>query len=469
MLSVELRFLAGRFHATPWGRNVNEGVVEWPPSPWRLARALFDVAKRQRPDWPSPRLAAVLRLLAGPPRFWLPPATASHTRSYLHSNTRDPSKRQKVLDAFVVVDRTESVFVSWDVDVPDEVRKDLADLLSRLDHLGRSEAWVRARITESLVEWNCVPLDEGTGARSAGRTEAVQVACVRPPGALGLEVWLEGLGVGTPELLDEGWSAPPAMLDVTYLRRDDALRPLPSVAAPPEHGFRFARYRLTSKVRPLLPDTLAVAERVRVSLMSQHKNVVGPDAISLALSGKAPDGGKAQGHVHAYYLPVDEDGDGILDHLLVRMSRPFDATELVALDRLRKVWQPNGRPDLELVLVGLTAESPSAIADTWESVTPFVTRRHHKRSRGSFASWIEQELRRECAHHGLPEPVAVTLRPEVSIRGRSLRWMSFIRGRKGSRPARGHGFEIRFAEPVQGPIALGALAHFGLGQFRPVA
>ena len=39
MTAVALRFLAGRFHATPWGHHVNEGVPEWPPSPGGSAGA----------------------------------------------------------------------------------------------------------------------------------------------------------------------------------------------------------------------------------------------------------------------------------------------------------------------------------------------------------------------------------------------------------------------------------------------
>ena len=53
MLLIELAFPAGRYHATPWGRHVNEGVCEWPPSPYRLVRALYDAWKRKRPDWPE--------------------------------------------------------------------------------------------------------------------------------------------------------------------------------------------------------------------------------------------------------------------------------------------------------------------------------------------------------------------------------------------------------------------------------
>ena len=34
-------FPGKRYHATPWGAPVNEAQVEWPPSPWRVCRALL--------------------------------------------------------------------------------------------------------------------------------------------------------------------------------------------------------------------------------------------------------------------------------------------------------------------------------------------------------------------------------------------------------------------------------------------
>ena len=43
MPTLSIRFPAGRYHATPWGHHVNEGLIEWPPSPWRLLRALLSV------------------------------------------------------------------------------------------------------------------------------------------------------------------------------------------------------------------------------------------------------------------------------------------------------------------------------------------------------------------------------------------------------------------------------------------
>ena len=41
MPNLVFRFPAGHYHATPWGNHVNEGLIEWPPSPWRVVRALL--------------------------------------------------------------------------------------------------------------------------------------------------------------------------------------------------------------------------------------------------------------------------------------------------------------------------------------------------------------------------------------------------------------------------------------------
>ena len=81
MLTLELYFVAGRFHATPWDRHVNEGVVEWPISPWRILRALLAVGYRKL-GWdaenPPERVRRLIEILSSePPHYWLPPASMS--------------------------------------------------------------------------------------------------------------------------------------------------------------------------------------------------------------------------------------------------------------------------------------------------------------------------------------------------------------------------------------------------------
>lgn len=476
MLVIQLQFLAGRYHSTPWGRNVNEGETEWPPSSYRLARALVDVWKRRRPDWPEERVLPLLQALSALPMFFLPSATAAHTRSYLSSNEKDPLKKQLVFDAFVALHRNDRVLMGFDSDLTSDSLQDLGSLLEELNYFGRSESWVQAKVDDHLsdYEWNCMPLSSDA-YREKG--EAVQVACLLPPSeyeSLPYRpedcAWLDALCLTSRNLLDEGWSNPPALHWVDYRRPEDALRPPPRKASPPfKARFRCAKYALSSRVLPRVQETASFAERIRVHLMGIHKRIRNndPTLISQIFSGKAPNGEPINGHTHAFYLPLDEDGDGRLDHLLVFSSDPFDHSELMALDRLSSVWQPDRRPDVHLILVSLSAEIPRQQSASWVSATPFVTSRHYRKGRGTYMQWLSSEIEKECAFHGLPSPAKVEWIQHTLHTHSPIRWMEYIRSRKGMAPMRGHGCILSFEEPVSGPFAVGSLCHFGLGLFVP--
>ncbi len=53
-LAISIRFLSGRAHLHPWQTHHSEGRVEWPPSQWRLLRALVAVAGRGLTSLPYP-------------------------------------------------------------------------------------------------------------------------------------------------------------------------------------------------------------------------------------------------------------------------------------------------------------------------------------------------------------------------------------------------------------------------------
>jgi len=476
MHAIKLQFPAGRYHATPWGRNVNEGEVEWPPSSYRLARALVDVWKRRKPNWPEERVQPLLKALSFPPEYYLPPASVAHTRSFLSSNERDPTKKQLIFDAFVALDRNATVLMSLNGGLTFDSVQDLETLLQELNYFGRSESWVRARVAkkENDIEWNCVSVP---AEQSGQRGESVQVACLLSPEEYDnlpyrheSSTWLQGICMTTTELLSEGWSDPPALLWVNYVRRDDALRPLArKMLSPRKARFRCAKYALNSTVLPRVQETVSFSERIRAYLMGIHKRINNndPTLVSQQFSGKRADGTPVKGHRHAFFLPLDEDGDGRLDHMLVYAADPFDSSELTALDQLRSVWQPKGRPDVNLVLVSLSAEIPGQSSKQWVSTTPFVTSRHYRKGRGTFGEWLTGEIERECAFHGLPKPAEVEWIPHTLTTQQPIRWMEFIRSRKNRSPLRGYGCILSFDEPVKGPFALGSSCHFGLGLFVP--
>src|ERR1700677_1873455 len=125
---IKLKFPAGRYHATPWGRHVNEGIAEWPPSPWRLLRALVAVWKRTCPTITEEQMKRMLAELTHPPVFHLPPHRIAHTRHATPMNISarnyKPSQAERkagkfqgdpsiVFDTFVSVRRAAPLFIGW--------------------------------------------------------------------------------------------------------------------------------------------------------------------------------------------------------------------------------------------------------------------------------------------------------------------------------------------------------------------
>src|SRR5579875_3554701 len=191
MLSVSIRFLAGRYHGTPWGRHVNEGAVEWPPSPWRVLRALVAAWKRTLPGLPQSRVEPILRLLAEPPQFVLPPASTGHTRHFMPWFKKGPDDRTMVFDTFVALPREAPVLIDWPTAALDSDQTEaLSAILGNLNTFGRAEAWCFARLLadeeakEKARHINCRPL-EGKITDSNG--EVVRILCANPESAFSNE------------------------------------------------------------------------------------------------------------------------------------------------------------------------------------------------------------------------------------------------------------------------------------------
>lgn len=474
MLVVELEFPAGRYHATAWGRHVNEGEPEWPPAPYRLIRALYDVWKRKAANWPMERVEPIFRALAHEaPRYFLPPASVSHTRSYLSKNERDPQQKTLIFDGFVVVSPRERVLVGWlGVNLAGAALDDLDALLSQLNYLGRSESWVSARVARGVsgVSWNCE-------AASTDGAETVRVACPVPfegyePVAIGKGKkarkldWMEALATDTDTIHKNGLSHPPAMRFVDYARDRQCFRIARTAPAESESAITSVLYGLESKVLPRVIETVEIAEQVRTRLMGIHKGMEGFENVSQRFSGRESSTQALTGHRHAFYLPQDRDGDGRIDHILVRCRDAFSASELRALDRLEELWQRGGRPDIRCVPVQW--EVPTVTGRRFRSRTPFVPPRHFKLKKQDAQEWLRGEVSRECVHHELPEPVSIEPVGGLEVNGREIRWAEFRRNRKDDPVRAGFGFEIVFADEVEAPFALGYGCHFGLGQFDSV-
>jgi CRISPR-associated protein Csb2 len=426
MIAISLRFLAGRFHATPWGRHVNEGAVEWPPSPWRIIRALVATWKRTLPDLSQEQVEPLLRKLANkPPEFVLPPASTGHTRHYMPWFKKGPDDRTLVFDTFVATLREAMLWVCWpDVTLDPPQSEILSRILANLNTLGRSESWCDAALqdaveipqgSETSVR-RCVPLN---GSDLPPDHEIVRLVCPDPSQAFAgdhvVTVKQETTGRGknkqtvehrstiynpawnlcmeTLQLHKERWSDPPGSCWVQYARPRDCFKiecqrrhPLTST----KPLIQVIRYVLDSTVLPLTTETLPVAEAVRRALMGiygrQNPGADGRNGRSSVFSGKDEQGSRLIGHTHAYYLPTDEDGDGRIDHLIVFARGGFSAGERRAFDKLRDLRTGRAGEEshpLRLLMLGmgtLNEYRPGPLRDSkvWVSVTPYLATRFAK-------------------------------------------------------------------------------------------
>jgi CRISPR-associated protein Csb2 len=528
MLALEVRFPGRRFHATPWGRHVNEGEVEWPPSPWRLLRALLAVWYHKAYDEiPAAHMVAIVRALCEEaPAYQLPRSAAGHSRHYMPDGAGDTSL---VFDTFLRLDGDAALLVVWrGVALPPEVLGSLRHLTDRVGYLGRAESWADVRVRERWDgDLTLVPCDTPDAGEEVarllepstwGQYETFRAAFLRERGAALLQdarlkalrkgqdpdtikalsakatraledelpaTLFDALQADTTGLRKAGWSCPPGARWGTWAwrAREEAPSPLLHEASAAPRGAQVARFAVASQAAPRLTEVLRFHEAVHSRLCRISHGRFGE--AHPVFTGRAEDGRPREGHQHSFLLGERVGRHGHLTRLLVYAPEGFDDDAQATLVALREVhWKDH---DAQLTLEGIeplaAARATSALlgcAQRWVSCTPFVSPRVLKwtragaprlDARGLQRGGALSELYRLLEAQGLPAPVSIEPLPQTELAGRPTRWSDFQtrRGQGGGVRGHGHGegFRLCFDAPVQGPLVLGYGAHFGLGLFVP--
>lgn len=408
MPTLLLRFPGRRYHATPWGHHVNEGLVEWPPSPWRVLRALISVGYTKL-GWravPPEGRELFLALAERLPRYRLPPATAAHSRHYMPIGAlrKDGVENTTmVFDTWAQIDEG-ALTIDWEVELSPVQNGCLGSLVERLGYLGRSESAVDG---ELLSEGASVPpgLDvlPCDGATRPGR-DWIQVPLLAPEQSAEYARWLIQQRAPTDEepsgevdtdarptektrrkpkkkmtrraqaadpppdiigcleletswLQRHGWNQPPGTRRVLYWRPANALE----VGAPVRRSARkmvapvdamllaLATPSGNPHALPSIRRTLPQAELLHRALVSHAAGQPSPPAV---LIGKSVDGAPLGGHRHAHLLPLDLDEDGFLDHVLIWAPMGLDGAAQEAVRSLRRTFTKGGVGELRVALAG---------------------------------------------------------------------------------------------------------------------
>ena len=490
MLAIKFNFTAHRYHATPWGRHVNEGVTEWPPAPWRILRAIIASWRRTLPDLPEQRVEPIITALAAEgPQYHLPPASTGHTRHYMPDLRGSSERKTLVIDAFLSVAPGCPLFTVWPaVTLNERQQHDLDSILRNMPYLGRAESWVDASlVTENPgPERNCYIPENG--ALPDGDWEIVRVLAPRPG------IRIADLEIETDRLQRSGRIDPEGAYWQIYIRQANCFTDFPptptGTAVNQRPSANVVRFALSGRALPMAFDTLRWAELARRSVLAKYGRSNGGGASPL-LSGKDASDKPLTGHRHTFYLPTDEDGDGRLDHLVVWTPDGLNANELRAVLSVRNLNPGGQREPVRLAYQAHGSESDFAgvsplfgKSQVWRSLTPYVPPWHPKmrgpRDDRHLANGPLDQIRKEVSlrqsgQSGINELVNARItdrleliKPMRSGRSRGFRPFEFFRARRsGSQGGGAYNLTIEYGGPVCGPVAFGFGCHYGLGLFVP--
>jgi hypothetical protein len=500
-LVLEQAFPLGRFHATPWKVfPYNDPHGEWPPSPWRLVRAVLARSyqlDREIADSSASHAAlreAMVRAFATSETSWqLPPSTwrGPGLRQYhpaefkrVPASAKEPGmmayNTTKVLDSFWITSGSASPIV-WLFDGPDWTPPLLAHLdacLARMLYFGRAES-----ITE-IRRLSASQIDNASLTRLQPRRtgSAVPVLALKSNATLSqLEATTDTPSVAVTDI-------PPGSRWM-FAERPQRPRfrpvPRPKPELPPVSLIQFA---IGSKVVPRYKDAVLITERFRNRVLCCFTKILtgnpgmkwseAPAELreqAFLLSGRDPDGSPAKGHQQvSFFLSGTCETPS---RLCAWRSEPFnDKEQRAILDAANTPLPLNYKDDpWTLNLVPLDKLVPPAPGFDrtahceWESLTPYVPPRHvyGRTGKEKPSCSVVEQLSVELESRGFPVDRLIAAVRECG-------WVKIHRN-KPEQDARtnndklGYMVKLTFGEPMKGPISVGASSHFGLGLFVPAA
>jgi CRISPR-associated protein Csb2 len=506
MLTLRLTFPWGRYYAHPWGQNpARITEAEWPPSPWRLLRAIaaawYQVNSGKEP---SDELIQTLEILGRElPTFRLPKVSFSRAIHY-QPNFGATAKADVALAKYKRV-RHENhfaavggdVLIQWklegvDVAFLETVRSVVYNVVDRITYFGRAESICEVSIEdeppENLREVR-VTMQQDQPCRQIS-SDCRDVLCPNPNNFIASDLWKRRDCEG------------PGGLARKHLVQDliDAFQPLPDGAAwysyhmpegwPQQWLVRhstapvrkpkrnrviahFLEFLLQCRIPVPVKHIVSIAERFREAAIRNHGQP------SFALSGHDRPEEVVGNHKHAFYLPIPGQEGDYLESLRIWCQHGFTQDEVNALMSVEALRWAGGRFPVRPVLLHMARDIPPiGPAKRWQSITPFVPPRfwyrkkiHEGRVRDSDSP--ELQISRCLRDNGLTFDCNVSRlnRPQSSVWDLcKVHLPKSVRQTKSEPDHRvGVFLQLDFSKPVVLLLpAFGHSAHFGLGQFTTV-
>ena len=463
MLTISVELLQGTFRADPDG-TANTGVLtrgEWPPAPSRLLAALVAadgtrdrcrVTDGSELEWFEQLPAPEIHAHAQPwPQLLRPRYVVEHKGSPEKSTHQEYLGRKgtPVRPGVRVTPRYPEVAYSWDTDAPSDLIEALRRRAARVGYLGTADSPVRMRVATSMPALSVgevfVPDADGDVEISVPEAGDIRILDAM------YDQWVErGAGVARAQF--------PALRHQVRYRS-------PLAMVPEDNGSVVAWLLLGKAIsgRRLTPLTALLKE----AILSRHQDMHGePPAVlhghgingngyDLARYLALPDVGypRSRGRIHglALWLPPGCDA--------VTHQRTRDSAFAVRRLTGRGLDVPVSPRDNEKRPMAANPVRWTQSSRCWATAFPAL---HERRGRLDLA-----EVSRWCEHAGLPAPVRFRSARSPLVRGAAN--LAPVEVNRPGRPGLPYSHvRLWFAEPVAGPIAIGAGRQRGLGLCVPV-
>lgn len=473
---IAIHLLLNQYQANDWHHAHCEGLIDWPPAPWRILRAI--VAGSYNVHLPKKHQATLKGLLHKmaqvEPEYYLPQATYIQHRSprpQMKSGKPPEIKPGKTLYAagLLLDEKDSTLFIRYPLELSETENSVLQKIFDGLTYLGRKEAAAQWEIVEEMPESNAIPNPEGT-----------KIVAI-PESNLEVEELWRVLNLSAADV---------------YAKNKQAV--FPGVT---QTAYQVTNYQLQVKDDKNTSDCVHI---VKLDAIAQH-----PIPLKYAhelchnlhrsLVKRCPSpvftgqemGQPRQNHGHTFMQPIRDQDKRYLQRLQLIAPEGYSSDALAAISavppiRVGEQWATLQPTDSSLTL----GES----SQQWETVTPMFLTRFPKTLRGKPRYFPGTQYQKDGPQHqalkyllfldhlelsGKPtfqatqEGLGMYLDGEFAVEAQCQPWQNFwewqtapSHGKKVGRV--GYNVKLTFSKSVTAPIALGYACHYGLGALRPI-
>lgn len=473
MIHIRVQFHMNQYQACAWGNLHAEGVIDWPPAPWRILRAIVAGAYNAHlSEKHHSVLKELLHKLASTlPSYTLPPTTYIQHRSprpqvNLKTARVGPGKNLYSAGLLMSSEHNE-LYIHWSVVLSEMEELVLSLCLSGLTYMGRKEASATLSLVESAPDANTEIDAQGT-----------RIVAIADPELDADSLW-EALNLSAHENYGVNRSAVfPGIRQVTYQIK------LPQIQKQ-ETSNRNAPQTVTLTVSgsSQLPFhlSLKLAHRLHQTLVSRCPAKV--------FTGQEM-GEYSKDHNHTIFQCVPDRTGRHVEQIRL-YSEGYSSEALAAIASCSHLPGVARGCDISLALADFGSRQEQS--DEWVSSTPFFLSRFPAVRRGKprmlseryqkdgpehqalqylqHLSWLN--LKGNPSYHEHEDGLALYLNDVFVVAAlcepfpKFWEWESECRqGKKVGRI--GYRVRLKFTAVVTGPIILGYASHYGLGAMAPL-